>query len=243
MSSRFLKAGKIAWGTFLLVAGIFALFVYRHYARIEFLGSRDAFTKQWLLQYTSAPATSLTAQDSFYNKLAEVAFEQTKEKVVYDPSYVRISYPNGDVPRNTGVCADVVIRAYRALDIDLQQLVHEDISKNFNLYPKIWKLSAPDSNIDHRRVPNLMVYFSRFGEKLTLSRNPVDYNAGDLVTWIVSGSLPHIGIVSDRRSADGTRLQIIHNIGAGPQLQDRLFEWPITGHFRFTMPTNEKKAE
>jgi uncharacterized protein YijF (DUF1287 family) len=238
MTSRFVIVRKIAWGAFILVAAIVALFIYRQYAHKEFLGARDEFTKQWLLQYVGAPTASLSTQNSFYNKLADVAFEQTKEHVVYDPRYVRIPYPNGDVPRSTGVCADVVIRAYRALNIDLQQHVHEDISKNFNLYPKIWKLSAPDSNIDHRRVPNLMVYFSRFGEKLTLSNNSADYNAGDLVTWIVSGSLPHIGIVSNRRSADGTRLQIIHNIGAGPQLQDRLFEWPITGHFRFTAPTN-----
>jgi len=131
------------------------------------------------------------------------------------------------------VCADVIIRAYRALDIDRQALVHEDMRSNFSLYPKIWGLSKTDTNIDHRRVPNLMLFFRRFGETLLISQNPADFIPGDLVTWLVNGNLPHIGIVARERSKDGTRPMIIHNIGQGPKLEDRIFEWPMTGHFRY----------
>lgn len=174
--------------------------------------------------------------EDIISRLIEAARERTTYKVRYDGSYHRIPYPNGDVPANIGVCTDVVIRAYRKVGIDLQKKVHEDISANFSRYPsrRIWGLTRPDSNIDHRRVPNLQVFLSRFGELLRVSINPRDYQPGDLVTWMLPGNLPHIGIVIDERSRDGKRPLIAHNIGAGPKIEDMLFAYPITGHYRYT---------
>lgn len=166
-------------------------------------------------------------------RLVAAAMERLNHQVVYDGSYVRLAYPNGDVPANTGVCTDVVIRSYRKVGIDLQQLVHEDMRANFSVYPKNWGLTRPDSNIDHRRVPNLQTFFTRHGQSLAISQMADDYLPGDLVTWLVGGKLPHIGIVVERRSKDGKRPLIVHNIGAGPQLEDVLFEFPITGHYRY----------
>ena len=166
-------------------------------------------------------------------KLAEAALAQTRERVTYDGSYRRIAYPMGDVPRELGVCTDVVIRAYRAaLGVDLQKEVHEDMAAHFALYPKKWGRRTPDTNIDHRRVPNLEVFFARKGERLPASRAAADYKTGELVTWMLPGNLPHIGIVAASRSAAGTPL-IVHNVGRGPQLEDVLFAWPIVGRFRY----------
>jgi hypothetical protein len=165
--------------------------------------------------------------------LAEAAMEQIKEHVVYDGSYRQIEYPDGDVPRNRGVCADVVIRAYRELGVDLQVLVHEDMRDNFRKYPNLWGLTAPDTNIDHRRVPNLATFFARNGEKLRVTDDGLDYLPGDLVTFTVAGSLPHIGIVSTELTPDGKRPMMVHNIGEGPKLEDMLFSYPITGHYRY----------
>ncbi|GAA0570411.1 DUF1287 domain-containing protein [Rhizomicrobium electricum] len=155
--------------------------------------------------------------------------------VIYDPSYRRIAYPNGDVPSSTGVCADVVVRAYRGIGIDLQKRVHEDMAKHFALYPKTWHRTKPDSNIDHRRVLNLATFFGRNGKTLKITPNPKDYAPGDIVTWNLNprGALPHIGIVTDRRSADGTRPLMMHNVGGGQVLEDVLFGYQITGHFRY----------
>ncbi|TAA47072.1 DUF1287 domain-containing protein [Corallincola spongiicola] len=166
--------------------------------------------------------------------LVYAALERTQHQVRYDGSYIAIDYPNGDVPDNIGVCTDVVIRAYRALDIDLQQRVHEDMQAEFSAYPskRIWGLNKPDSNIDHRRVPNLQTFFNRHGEVLSVTADAGDYNTGDLVTWMLPGNLPHIGIVSDQRSANGHPL-IIHNIGRGPEVEDMLFDYPISGHYRY----------
>jgi hypothetical protein len=171
--------------------------------------------------------------DEFSIALSRAAMERTRHSILYDGSYRRIGYPGGDVPPNVGVCTDVVIRAYRALDIDLQQRVHEDMVAHFAAYPQIWNLHKPDSNIDHRRVPNLQAFFSRHGAELPTSSDPLDYHTGDLVTWTVGGNLPHIGIVVDRRSRDGQRPLVVHNIGAGPNLEDILFAYPITGHYRY----------
>lgn len=167
--------------------------------------------------------------------LVKAAHERTTLQVRYDGSYHRIPYPNGDVPANIGVCTDVVIRSYRPLGIDLQELLHLDMQNNFDAYPskRIWNLDKPDSNIDHRRVPNLAAFFSRFGEILKVSNNNADYKAGDIVTWTLPGNLPHIGIVSDRINADTGRAMIIHNIGAGPKLQDMIFDYKISGHYRY----------
>ena len=174
--------------------------------------------------------------DAFPSRLVEAALERTRHSVWYDGSYVRIDYPGGDVPADTGVCTDVVIRAYRALGIDLQQQVHEDMRQHFDQYPslRIWGLKRPDTNIDHRRVPNLQAFFTRHGQSLPVSKRPESesYQPGDLVTWMVPGNRPHIGIVVDRKSAAGVPL-IVHNIGYGPKLEDMLFDYPITGHYRY----------
>lgn len=161
------------------------------------------------------------------------AMEQTKQLVRYDGSYTRIPYPGGDVPADRGVCTDVVIRAYRAAGIDLQKEVHEDMRRAFASYPKNWGLARPDTNIDHRRVPNLRTFFKRNGASRPVTRNPSAYLPGDLVTWNLTSGVPHIGIVVDRKSVDGIRHLVVHNIGAGPQLEDVLFAWTVTGHYRY----------
>ncbi len=174
--------------------------------------------------------------------LVDAAIERTTHRVTYDGSYHAIAYPNGDVPDNIGVCTDVVIRSYRKLGIDLQKRVHEDIKHNFSAYPsnRIWGLTRPDKNIDHRRVPNLQAFFSRKGLSLAISENAEDYEAGDIVTWMLPGNLPHIGIVSKHKSSRGIPL-IVHNIGRGPKLEDMLFLAPIDGHFRY-FPAQIKTA-
>jgi uncharacterized protein YijF (DUF1287 family) len=170
------------------------------------------------------------AQASFLDKLAEAALQRTKAPhVTYDPAYVRLGYPGGDVQADRGVCADVVIRSYRALGIDLQRVVHEDMAADFGAYPKLWKLKKPDANIDHRRVPNLRVFFTRHGVSLPTSG---EFLPGDIVTLTVAGKLPHIGIVSARKSASGVPL-LVHNIGEGEVLEDALFAYPMTGHYRY----------
>jgi uncharacterized protein YijF (DUF1287 family) len=178
----------------------------------------------------SAPAAGA---DEFATRLVAAAVAQTRQHVVYDGSYRRIPYPGGDVPANVGVCTDVVIRAYRRLGIDLQQKVHEDMRSAFSAYPRLWGMRAPDTNIDHRRVPNLQAFFRRRGAARRTSSDPSVYAAGDLVTWMLPGNLPHIGIVSDQRSADGARPLIVHNIGRGPEVEDMLFEYSITGVYRY----------
>ena len=173
-------------------------------------------------------------QTDFFIQLADSALTLTKQQVRYDTSYVQIPYPNGDVAANTGVCTDIIIRAYRKLGIDLQKEIHEDMRANFNKYPKNWGLSRPDRNIDHRRVPNLMVFFSRFGAVKKISQNPNDYQPGDIVCWNLNGrGLTHIGIVSRKKSRDGERHLIIHNIGGGQVLEDCLFNWKIIGHYAY----------
>ena len=169
-------------------------------------------------------------------RLVAAAEKQAGVTLSYDGAYRRMAYPNGDVPEETGVCSDVIIRAYRSLGIDLQQRVHEDMKAHFALYPKTWGLTKPDTNIDHRRVPNLQVFFKRHGQSLPVSNHAADYLPGDLVTWNLAAptkTIPHIGIVSTRRSADGARPLIIHNIGSGVQVEDILFAYKITGHYRY----------
>ena len=177
--------------------------------------------------------SQLLYAQSYFDSLAWSANALTKQRVVYDPSYFSIAYPNGDVPAGKGVCTDVVIRAYRKMGADLQQLVHEDMKANFSKYPKNWGLKSTDKNIDHRRVPNLQTYFKRQGAALPISQKAADYKAGDVVSWNLGGGITHIGIVSDKRSADGRRPLIVHNIGAGQVLEDCLFNFTITGHYRY----------
>jgi uncharacterized protein YijF (DUF1287 family) len=181
----------------------------------------------------TATARADLPPDSVRARVIRAAIERTTHRVVYDGAYRRIGYPNGDVPDSVGVCTDVVIRSYRASGIDLQQRVHEDMRRAFAAYPKQWGLAAPDPNIDHRRVPNLQKFLERQGAALPATRSEDDYLPGDLVTWMLPGNLPHIGIVVDRRSRDGARPMIVHNIGAGPVLEDVLFAWEMTGRYRW----------
>ncbi|MBN1185919.1 MAG: DUF1287 domain-containing protein [Bacteroidales bacterium] len=185
-----------------------------------------------LLQPLSGQSSS-SATDSFFIKLVDAAIERTKHKVIYDPAYYSIEYPNGDIPDNKGVCTDLIIRAYRKAGIDLQKEVHEDMARNFDKYPKIWGLSYTDKNIDHRRVPNLATYFTRQGAKLPVSNNAADYKPGDLVTWDLGGGIAHIGLVTFTKSRGNQRYLIVHNIGAGPEIEDMLFDYKITGHYRY----------
>jgi len=164
--------------------------------------------------------------------LARAAAQQVGVTVAYDPGYTKIAYPNGDVPRERGVCTDVVIRAFRAVGIDLQQKVHEDMSRNFAAYPHKWGLAKPDSNIDHRRVPNLQRWFERQHRALPVTTKAADYRAGDVVSWKLPNGLDHVGVVSARRGNDGRPL-VVHNIGLGAQEEDVLFAWTLTGHYRW----------
>lgn len=168
----------------------------------------------------------------FVRALSEASLEQTRYKARYDASYRKIDFPNGDVPLNTGVCADVVIRSYRKLGIDIQKEMNEEMKSDFDAFPKRWGLKSPDTNIDHRRVPNLQVFFSRRGTVLPVTKKAQDYQPGDIVTWSVWGK-PHIGIVVDRLSNNRRRFMIAHNIGRGPEIEDMLFNYRITGHYRY----------
>ncbi len=180
-------------------------------------------------QHAKVSQQEIIPQDS----LSKAALTLTGQTVIYDPSYFSIDYPNGDIPKNKGVCTDVVIRAYRLLDIDLQQLVHEDMKHHFSLYPNLWGLKTTDTNIDHRRVPNLMTFFERHGTTKPITNNPNDYTPGDIVCWRLDHGATHIGIVVDKKSGDRKRYKIVHNIGFGQVLQDCLFDYKIIGHYRY----------
>ncbi|HSC84263.1 MAG TPA: DUF1287 domain-containing protein [Pseudomonas sp.] len=164
--------------------------------------------------------------------LVSGARQQVGVTLGYDPVYRRLAYPNGDVPLSTGVCTDVLIRALRVQGLDLQKAVHEDMAAHFSSYPQSWGLKRPDSNIDHRRVPNLMAWLRRQGLSQPISQQPSAYRAGDVVTWDLGRGLTHIGIVSDRQGADGVPL-VLHNIGRGTQEEDILLRFTIIGHYRF----------
>jgi uncharacterized protein len=164
-------------------------------------------------------------------RLAEAAMAQVGKTVGYDAAYIPLAYPGGDVPMTTGVCSDVVVRAFRGVGIDLQVKVHEDMSKHFSAYPRKWGLTKPDANIDHRRVPNLQTYFARRGASRRVTKDGADYWPGDVVTWSVYGR-PHIGIVSTVPAANGRHFLVTHNIGQGAQTEDVLFAFPITKHYR-----------
>lgn len=177
--------------------------------------------------------------NAFAEKLSNAALSIIDKNVVYTPDYVKLKYPNGDVPAKTGVCTDVIIRAYRKLNIDLQKEVHEDMVANFTKYPNLkkWGLKTTDKNIDHRRVPNLEVFFARKGKTLPVSENANDYKTGDIVTWMINDKLPHIGIVthlkSDPDASGGKRNLIVHNVGGGQVLEDCLFSYSLVGHFQY----------
>ena len=189
--------------------------------------------KYGLYLFTFLPFCSFA--NSFNQQISAALIERTTHNITYDGSYYSMTYPGGDVPSNIGVCTDVIIRAYRQLGVDLQQRVHEDIRANFAMYPseRIWGLKKPDKNIDHRRVPNLQVFFKRQGTELTISSNSRDYKVGDIVTWMLPGNIPHIGMVVTEALNSAKNVQIVHNIGRGPEISEMLFDYKITGHYRF----------
>jgi uncharacterized protein YijF (DUF1287 family) len=184
----------------------------------------------------AAPPPAPPPLDPRTAQLVAAAYARTQQSEVYDGSYQRIPYPMGDVAEDRGVCTDLVIRSYRAIGVDLQQLVHEDMLLAFAEYPPVWGLAAPDPNIDHRRVLNLEAFFRRAGASLPMSTDQAAYRPGDLVTWRLPTGLPHIGIVTELRTPDGKHPIIAHNIGNGPELEDILFKFPMTGHFRYALP-------
>ncbi len=226
MSSFFVMPRRSKWGFPVVLAGAILL-----------SGLTGCSTQQKAAEPVevkrSASARSNVATPE---RLSYAALDRLRHRVVYDGRYIPISYPNGDVPANVGVCTDTVIRSYRKLGIDLQRLVHEDMSRNFYNYPNLskWGLNQPDPNIDHRRVHNLKAFFQRHGASVPATGNPVDYRPGDLVTWSLGGDQEHIGIVVNRKSpADSRRNLVVHNIAEGEKIEDVLFAMPITGHYRY----------
>lgn len=179
--------------------------------------------------------SSIENPNSFAEKVSNAAIQIIDKDVVYTPDYVKLKYPNGDVPAKNGVCTDVIIRAYRKLNVDLQKEVHEDMVANFTKYPNLkkWGLKTTDKNIDHRRVPNLEVFFGRKGKTLSITQNANDYKTGEIVTWMINDKLPHIGIITHLKSKDGKRNLIVHNVGGGQVLEDCLFSYKIVGHFQY----------
>jgi uncharacterized protein YijF (DUF1287 family) len=180
----------------------------------------------------AAAQTPAAPRDDFFRRLVAAAVARAEVHVRYDPAYVRIPYPGGDVPADTGVCTDEIIRIYRKVGVDLQKELHEDLVAHFSAYPSRQK--KPDPNIDHRRVPMLMTFFRRMGAALPITDDPRDYQPGDVVAWdLVAG---HVGMVVDRKDPTGARWLILHNVGRGPMIEDALFSWPIIGHYRWAGP-------
>src|SRR5262247_3316788 len=184
-------------------------------------------------QRALAEAMQVKADATPLEKVNAGAIEQTTQTTGYDSSYVRLDYPNGDVPPSTGVCADVVVRAFRKAGIDLQKELHEDMKTNFAKYPQKWGARRPDANIDHRRVPNLMTWFDRQGKARPITRDAKDYQPGDVVSWQLDNGLAHIGMVSKIKVEGSDRYAVVHNIGLGARIEDVLFAWKITGHYRY----------
>lgn len=183
---------------------------------------------------TVATAAPLPAQASTQLKqFLEAAVAQSKVTTGYDPSWVKIAYPNGDVPQETGVCSDVVVRAFRKTGIDLQKEVHEDMARAWAVYPKRWGANGTDTNIDHRRVLNLMKYFDRQAKSLPLTQDRANYLPGDVIAWQLSDGVEHIGILTNYRSEPDKHYLVVHNIGAGARIEDVLLAWKIIGHYRY----------
>jgi uncharacterized protein len=184
-------------------------------------------------QRALAEAMQIKADATPLEKVNAGAIEQTTQTTGYDGSYVKLDYPNGDVPPSTGVCADVVVRAFRKAGIDLQKELHEDMKKNFAKYPQKWGARRPDTNIDHRRAPNLMTWFDRQGKAQPITKDAKDYLPGDVVAWDLDNGLPHIGMVSKIKVEGTERYAVVHNIGLGARIEDVLFAWKVTGHYRY----------
>lgn len=201
-------------------------------SRKFFTASMKTFSRVFIAVIASARA--FAEGESPAARFVASAHAQIGKTLSYDPAYTSLEYPGGDVPVERGVCSDVVIRAFRGMGLDLQKEVHEDMKRSFSLYPKNWSLRKPDANIDHRRVLNLMTFFKRRGKSVPATKDAADYLPGDLVTCIVPKNLPHIMIVSDQISPlDPARRLVIHNIGQGARAEDRLFEFELTGHYRW----------
>jgi uncharacterized protein YijF (DUF1287 family) len=166
-------------------------------------------------------------------QMLDGAIAQAGVTTEYDPAYVALDYPGGDVPEKTGVCSDVVVRAFRKAGVDLQKEVHEDMKTARSAYPTRWGAIGPDKNIDHRRVLNLMKYFERRGKSAPISDAAADYQPGDVVAWELTNGIDHIGIVTNMLSDSDDRYLIVHNIGAGTRIEDVVFAWTIKGHYRF----------
>lgn len=196
-------------------------------------GATDVNARVLLGALLIAAAVAGEPADATGARIAAAAQAQVGITLAYDPAYVRLAYPGGDVPASTGVCADVVVRALRAVGVDLQQAVHDDMAAHFAAYPRLWDLKRPDPHIDHRRVANLQTYFARAGKGLAISATPADYRVGDVVAWQLGGGRLHIGVVAEGRSADGQRPLVVHNIGQGAQREDVLFGWPVIGWYRW----------
>jgi uncharacterized protein YijF (DUF1287 family) len=199
-----------------------------------------ALTALSLASVGQSDPDEVRARQAFLRKLSAAAVERTHDTVRYDPSYVAIPSRGGDVRPDTGVCTDEVVRAYRGVGVDLQKELHEDMVKNFPAYPQIWGLKHAESSIDHRRVPNLRTFFSRKGEKLPVTNSAEDYSPGDLVTWDLGHGINHIGIVVDQKASSG-RYMVVHNIGEGPKMEDVLFSWKTTGHYRYYGPAGKAR--
>lgn len=227
---RLLFKGALLLLLSLLLIGLFATYRYSTFTKMGFIN-----------QFTLRYPTDVPEEHAAFPTLAKAAEARLQHQVKYDARYFEIDYPMGDVPNNLGVCTDVVIRSYRALGIDLQELVHEDMSDNFFLYPKMWRLWSPDTNIDHRRVPNLMVFFKRYGTTLSKTRDKNIYKPGDIVCWNIGRGIMHIGLVSATKSAYTGNYMIVHNIGSGPVQEDVLFEWEIIGHFQYRPDVEEEE--
>jgi len=191
-------------------------------------------------QRALAEATQVKTDATPLEKINASAIEQTTQTTGYDSSYVKLDYPNGDVPLDTGVCADVVVRAFRKAGIDLQKELHEDMKKNFAKYPQKWGARRPDTNIDHRRVPNLMTWFDRQGKAQPITKDAKDYLPGDVIAWHLDNGLPHIGMVSKIKVEGTERYAMVHNIGLGARVEDALFAWKITGHYRYFEQKQDK---
>jgi uncharacterized protein len=196
-------------------------------------GVRSSQREVEVPQRALAEAMQVKADATPLEKVNAGAIEQTTQTTSYDASYVKLDYPNGDVPLDTGVCADVVVRAFRKAGIDLQKELHQDMKKNFAKYPQKWRARRPDTNIDHRRVPNLMTWFDRQGKARPVTKDAKDYLPGDVVAWQLDNGLPHIGMVSKIKVEGKERYAVVHNIGLGARIEDALFVWKITGHYRY----------
>jgi len=193
--------------------------------------------RKLLLLLVLAPSALMAQERPQVSRLLKGAYEQVGKTISYDPAYASIAFPGGDVPLDRGVCTDVIVRAYRGIGVDLQLLVNRDMHAAFAAYPRLWGLSRPDPNIDHRRVQNLAAFFARHGRVLPVSQDAAGYEPGDIVTWRLPGGLAHIGLVSGRQSSAGRPL-IVHNIGEGALVEDILFAYPITGHYRYGLDIN-----